>query len=425
MLGGVMVDDAVLPAAGHLTGRHARHVLTAALGAVGGELEDVKPSYLHYQPGHDVVVRFDGRVRWGGGEPANETLIAATRHDGPPPGTLPVEAVTDAGDVLAVGVWRWPFDPVLSGLTAAVTPSAAAEFAAEHAVGRLRLQVVTYRPMQRAVVRATDEDGRVSYLKAVRPADVVELVERHRALGAAGLPVPEILRSDEERGLVLMTALEGPTVRDRIKLGHRILPGPEQYEELYERLAAVDLPGARPVLGRVAAASRHGAMLASVLPSQAGRIERLSAQLEPAVARAEARSGQFVHGDLHEAQLVTGRGRWGAATITGVLDLDDAGPGDPLGDRATVIAHLLERVVDSPRDADPNLVGYLRRLRSAFGERVGAAELDIVIAGVLVGLATGPFRVQSRRWQQTTRRRLALAERMLADPGRRTLRIWR
>ena len=122
---------------------------------------------------------------------------------------------------------------------------------------------------------------------------------------------------------------------------------------------------------------------------------------------------------------MTGHGRWGAATIAGVLDLDDAGPGDPLDDRATVIAHLIERIVDGENASNRGITTYVQQLRSAFSERVDPVELDLVTAGALVGLATSPFRIQRPRWPQAVRRRLAVAERLASNPGQSALRVRR
>jgi hypothetical protein len=420
----VLVDDAMLPAAAHLTGPHARRVLRAAVEAAGGTLERTRACHLHYRPGHDVVVRFDSRVRWNGHPPVEETLVAATTVSGPPPGTLPVEAVTPDGDTLVVGVWRWPFDPLLAGLAEAVTPSTVAEFLTGLVSGPVDLEVVTYRPTHRAVVRVTDEAGAIFYLKVLRPADVDDVVERHRTLLAGGVPVPPILRHDPVRGLIAMGALTGPTIRDRIRRGDRRLPAAAQYETLFAALSGVMLRGAPPVDGRIATGLRHAAMLETVLPGERPRFRRLSEQLTPAVDRAAVRSGPTIHGDLYEAQLVTGRGRGRAGTIGGVLDLDDAGPGDPLDDRATVIAHLLSRAVDTRGDVRRRVLDYAATLRRAFAGAVDApVDLDLVIAGTLVGLATGPFRTQQRNWPAAVRRRLAIAERIASRPGEKTLSI--
>ena len=419
----MLVDDDVLPAAAHLTGAQASDVLRAALDAVGGVLRRTRPVHLHYRPGHDVVVRFNSRVRWAGGTTVDETLVAATTAAGPPAGTLPVEAVTDDGVVLAVGVWRWPFDPVLPGLGDAVTPAKAASFLGELIHGQPRLEVVAYRPTQRAVVRAIDETGTTFYLKALPPADVADLVDRHRRLLDAGVAVPAVLRHDDSRGLVAMETLTGSTIRDRIKHGARQLPGAEQYEGLYRQLAGVELPNARRVSARASSALHHAAMLASVLPAERRRLERLTGRLAPAAERAVRRSRPTIHGDLYEAQLVTGSGRGRAAAITGVLDLDDAGPGDPYDDRATVIAHLIDRVVDVDNAGHRRLAEYFGTLRSDFAEQVDLVELDLVIAAVLVGLATGPFRLQRRNWKTAVSRRLTVAARLATRPGGKSLRL--
>jgi hypothetical protein len=417
---GMLVDDHVLPAAAHLTGPGAHHVLEAAVAAAGGRLQSARACHLQYRPGHDVVVRFDGRVRWAGGAPVEETLLAATTTSGPPPGTLPVEAATPDGATLAVGVWRWPYDPLVTGLRDAVTPSSCATFLAGLVAGPVGLEVVAYRPTQRAVVRVHGADG-VVYVKVLPPDQVGALVDRHERCRAAGLPVPTILRHDPERGLVAMAELAGATIRERLRSGRGPLPAPDQYEALFAGFAAAERGG--PLLpGRAATGVRHAAMLASVLPSERGRLADLSGHLEAAAGRAAERSGPTIHGDLYEAQLVTGRGHR-AGVITGVLDLDDAGRGDPLDDRATVIAHLVERALETGGASGSRVARYARELRAAFAAHVDPVELDLVVAGALTGLATGPFRLQRPRWARAVRRRLTIAARLASSPGERTLRI--
>ena len=417
----MLVDDAVLPAAAHLTGSGARHVLQAAVSAAGGRLDGARACQLQYRPGHDVVVRFDGRVRWGDREAVEETLLAATTAGGPPAGTLPVEAVTSDGSTLRVGVWRWPFDPLLPGLQDAVTPSSCATFLHGLAAGPLALAVVAYRPTQRAVVRATGADG-VVYVKVLPPAQVGSLVQRHERLVAAGVQVPPILRHDAARGLVAMAELAGPTIRDRLRSGRGPLPEPHEYDAVFAGFAATELGG--PVVpGRAATGIRHAAMLATVLPSERGRLDDLIGHLEVAAAHAAERSGPTIHGDLYEAQLVTGRGRHRAGAITGVLDLDDTGRGDPLDDRATVLAHLVERALATGGANGQRIARYAGELRRAFATQVDRRELDLVVAGALTGLATGPFRMQRPRWGRAVRRRLTIAARLAAAPGERTLRI--
>jgi hypothetical protein len=122
---------------------------------------------------------------------------------------------------------------------------------------------------------------------------------------------------------------------------------------------------------------------------------------------------------------VTAPGPDGGASITGVLDVDDAGPGDPLDDRATVVAHLLARMMDRDLDAGRRRAtgAYAMHLRRSFADSADPVDLDLVTAGALVGLATGPFRVQQHGWRHDVRRRLRLAERFARHAGEGSLSV--
>lgn len=416
---GPLPHDDVLPAAAHLAGPDADAVLRTALGAADGELRTVRTAHVQYRPESDVVVRFEATVSWSGADPVGETLMASTTRHGPPSGTLPVVADAD-GRELAVGVWRWPFDPALPGLSDMVTPSKAGERLG--LTGPIELDVVAFRPTERAVVKVTAGDGSVRYVKVLRPADIGAVIDRHHRLGDAGVSVPRILAADESAGWLAMEELSGDTLRVRIKTGRVPWPPPGEYRRLLDVLREVALPAAAPVPTRTRHAIGHAAMLATVLPDQLARVERLTEALESAAERAASRSGATVHGDLYEAQLIVDD-----HAITGLIDIDDAGPGDPIDDLASVLGHLRYRET-TVRDAAVrrHLGGYadaLRREFLAIVERLGAdpTELDVVTAAVLVGLATGPFRIQQHGWRHEVRRLLASAERMLV-PAPRSMR---
>jgi aminoglycoside phosphotransferase (APT) family kinase protein len=403
-------DDA-LPAAVHLTGSDARAVIETAVRAAGGGLHACRPSHVQYRPGSDLVVRYEAQVSWGDRPPVHETLLAATTRHGPPPGTLPVVADAD-GRTLEVGVWRWPFDPRLAALADLVTADSAAARLAELVEPPLSLEVVAYRPTERCVVRVTGSCGTTIYVKVVDPAAATALVERHRRLRAAGLPVPEIIGGDIDAGWVAMAELRGDTLRLRLKAHQPGWPAAEEYLELVDRLRGVALADVTPVTPRTVDALGHAAMLAVVLPEQQPRLERLRLGLADAAASAAGRVGPTVHGDLYEAQVIVDGGR-----ITGLLDIDDAGAGDPVDDLATVLGHLRYRqqTITERRHRDA-VRGYADGLRRGFVRSGGvdAATLDAVTAGVLVGLATGPFRIQQHNWRHEVRRTLRRAERLLA-----------
>ncbi len=408
-------DDAELPAAVHLAGPDAEPVLRTALEAVGGRLDAARAVHIQYRPGSDVVVRFDATVSWRGATPSRETLMASTSQQGAPAGTLPVVATVDDRE-LSVGVWRWPFDPIMPALEHMTTPDRAADRLAGIVEGPLELDVVAYRPMERAVIRVGARAGVVIYVKVLPPGHVGPLVERHERLLAAGLPVPRVLAVDRDEGWVAMAELPGTTLRQHIKLERAPWPSPDAYNDLLERLRSVTLDG-RPHATRTSDALGHAAMLAVVAPDLAGRIDDLAQALSPAATRSELRRAT-VHGDLHEAQLIVDGG-----DIVGLLDIDDAGVGDPLDDYATVLAHLRFRETTAETAGRRRRIGqYADLLADDFANGVGAlgiepAELGMVTAGVLIGLATGPYRIQHPDWRTDLERLLYRAEQQIEHAG--------
>lgn len=407
------LDDRLLPAATHLTDERSHDVVAPAVTAAGGVLHRLDPVQVLYRPGRELVVQYQASVSWGQGAATDETLLAGTTTDGAPPGTMPVVADDPDRGALEVGVWRYPFDPELPGLAGAVV--AAEVSALLGSTQPPRLTVVSYRPCRRAVVRAAWDDHEV-YVKVIRPEGTAALVERHRRLLAAGLPVPEVLAVDPDRGLVALHALPGADLRAAL-LGPtaRPLPGGDALADLVAQIAAVDLGDAaaeaRPTL--VEAAPRHAAMLRLVAPHLGERLDVLldlitagaPAGVEPAV--------RTVHGDLHEAQLrIDGDGR-----IVGLLDVDDAGPGEPLDDLARAIGHLVTLTVLAEPGSAPGVLARLRahtdRVTVQVATRADPTELRRRVGASLIGLATGPFRSQSPGWEYDVGRLLEAAERSL------------
>lgn len=402
------IDDSLLPAAAALTGPDADAVLRPAVESSGAELLSYRSQHVQYRPESDLVVRYRCTIRRNGVE-STDTLLAATTVSGPPAGTLPVEAATSDGVPLAVGVWRWPFDPVLVGLEHAVTPHLAADLLGGAVGSTPTLEVVAYRPTERAVVRvrrAPDDEPEL-YLKIVPSSVVDQLVERHDALRAGGLPVPAIRGSGA--GWVAMEALNGSTLRDRLKNGSRTLPDPQRIVEVLHLLTAIEPSAHQPVRGRLADAPHHAAMLAAVTSSSTrDRLGGIVARLDDVHRSHAANPGHalgrtvMVHADLHEGQLVVDDD-----AVIGLLDVDDAGPGDPLDDAGALVAHLEFRSLTG--DA-PDIAAYAERMREAMSFEFGRVDVDLHAAAVLVGLATGPFRVRQPDWEATTERVLDLVD---------------
>ncbi len=408
-----MIDDAVLPAAAHLTGPHASDVIGAALNAAGSELLTCHPVQVHYRPGSDLIVRYATTVRQPDGTVGDETLLAGVTRHGPHPGTLPVEADTGPDTTLVAGVWRWPFDPVLTELERIVSPARAAVELAGVVRGKLQVEVVVYRPCERVVARITDADGHQIYVKLVGPDAVEHLADRHRRLREAGVPAPEVLQTGNS--WIAMEALSGPTLRDLLKsegtIDHDQLPPAGRLAELTAAIAAADIGHVRTVRRRLDDAAAHASMLATVHPGETERLGRLADIARSESAASTSRCGAVIHGDLHEGQLIV-RDR----AVVGVLDVDDAGPGDPVDDAATLIGHLRYRAITSHARAE-GLTRYADELRQTACVRLDAEALDVATGAVLVGLATGPFRIQQRNWQESVSRVLDVAEAHLAGLG--------
>ena len=252
--------------------------------------------------------------------------------------------------------------------------------------------------------------GGEAYVKVVRPAAAADLVDRHRRLAAGGVRVPDVIAVDEQRGLVALEALGGVDLRTRLQNGGP-LPTVADLMAVSRSFAVVDLPaGLEGRISLLTAAPRHAAMLARVLPSAAPRIKALVATLRRAVADAEPPEVVTVHGDLHEAQLRIGDD----GAVVGVLDVDDAGPGDPLDDPARLLGHLIALSLRSAPARDRTRA-YVRRLRAGLDDVVDGAALDRRVGAALVGLATGPFRTQAIDWPDQVGVLLDAAEHWLVD----------
>jgi Ser/Thr protein kinase RdoA (MazF antagonist) len=162
-----------------------------------------------------------------------------------------------------------------------------------------------------------------------------------------------------------------------------------------------ELPGRRSWSDDV---DHYAGVVAAALPAEAARCKALAAGVGARTAGAPG--GSAVHGDLYETSLLLDGDR-----VSGLLDLDRAGPGRRADDLACLLGHLAVLALE-PAHAD-GTTALLARWLTAFEPAVDPRELHARVAGVVVSLATGPHRVQSAGWPTATRARLALAERWL------------
>lgn len=386
-----------------LLGPEAGELLRTALDGVGGRLRTLRVAAVGVQPGGAAVVRYTATVERGHGSTTRETLVASTGS------RIPEGAAVLAGDVdgerVEVGLWRWPEDPALPALASVTHARPLAATLADLGLERSaepQVRVRAYRPGRRAVLEVTG-GGPPLWCKVVRPSAVDALRRRH-ALIAPALPVPPVLGSTED-GLLVLPAAPGTPVRGLLAGGGALPDGPA-LDALLDRLpaAVARLPArGRRMPGDHLGRARH---FADVLTLTAGGAERLDA-LVAALDGAEPGEHPVVpvHGDFYEGQLLAEDG-----AVTGLLDVDTAGGGLRIDDWATLLAHL--SILAGPASR------WGTELLAHAETRFARAELRPRIAAAVLGLATGPFRVQQDGWADHTAHRIGLAERWLEGAHR-------
>jgi Phosphotransferase enzyme family len=276
-----------------------------------------------------------------------------------------------------------PADPQLPGLSRALDPRVVGGWL--NAEGPASCELLSYRPLRRAVVRVT-VDGRRFYVKLWQPARAAGYVRRHRVLDAAG--VGPRIAAEPEPGVLIVHDVDGVTLARRLadwnSTGKR-LPEASAVLALLDRLPAELL--AFPT--RDAWADRadfHGAAAAVALPDHADEIGRIVARIEGVLASRPAAPRVPVHGDFYEANVLVAGTRF-----TSVIDVDTAGPGRRVDDLACLLGHLAVLPDLSPEHYA--LVGAVTRAwASEFERHVDPVELRARTAGVILSLIAGTTR---------------------------------
>ena len=395
-----ILEDPAVPAADVL-GDGAVDVMGASLAAVDATIEKSRAVQTTYHPGRSLTVRHQVKVRWADGTRTDESMVLSSGRKAPEGSFV----VSDGKHDLVV--WRVPHDPWLPGMAPALDPERVGPLLAEVGLEapQIRTNLRAYRPGRRAVVEVGGR-GMRAFLKVVRPRSVEALHRRHEQL-AGHVPVPQSLGWSAEHGIVILQALPGRTLREAL-LARFGLPGPGALLKVLDDLPPVDLDDAPAPNWR---AHEFAGILGTVAPFLAERVDALAAALEPYEARAAGEPIVPVHGDYYEAQLLVDGG-----SVRGLLDVDTFGAGRRVDDLATMIGHLSVLAVGSPRRV--TIERYASRLLDGFDRVVDPSLLRAAVAGVVLGLATGSFRVLEPAWEEHTDRRVRLAEEWLASADR-------
>lgn len=386
-------DDPAVPALSVLLGPDSRDLLAEVLSQAGGRLGSARATQVRYVPSRSVTVQYRCDVQWHPDSATTvETLVATT--ESPIPDHLPSVEV----DGSPIRVWRYPHDPFLPGLAVASDETKVGEvlgLLGAPADG-VDLRRRAYRPGRRAVIEVLSPRTRI-FLKVVRPKRVGGLQARHAAL-AQHVPIPHSYGWSGDLGLVAMQSLPGKTLRKRLEGGSRQLPDPAQLLTLLEGIGAAE-PAGGEVGGPAARVQDYARLLSAVAPDLTTRLESIVGE----VAKVPSGSAESVHGDFHSSQILVK-----GPEVVGLIDIDTVGVGDRADDLATLLGHVSTLALTSA--SRKAIERYGQELMAAFDQLTSPRDLRLRTAAVVLGFATGPFRVQHKRWPEETERRVVLAE---------------
>lgn len=379
--------DPVLPEVEILLGGRARALLESA---VGGDIGSYRLRQVTWWPGRSITVRYE--VTFADGDRGPQIVACAGSI---PDGT----AIFEAGNA-RIGIWAVPNDPSLPGLASTLDPRTLRPMLESIGVRaeRLAVRLRAYRPTRRAVVEVDTERTRI-YVKLGRPAAIRELHNTHKAMSKV-LPVPESLGYDPSLGILVMPSGRGQTMRNVLD-GGGPLPAPDALDDLLAGLPAPVSDRRRSPIEKLESLTT---LLAHIAPDEASRIEDVAGKIGDEVEKPAVPT----HGDFHDGQLLVDEG-----AVTGLLDVDTHAMGHPADDPATMLGHLASRQVHA--SGSDRIGRMLVGLEPMWVARVDTTELRRRTAAVMLGLATGPFRVQQDDWPRQVRERIVRAETVLRD----------
>ena len=249
---------------------------------------------------------------------------------------LAVGAETGFAREDGVRIWLHPADPHLPALTPVAYHGGAGALLERLGLGPLRtIEMIGYRPGRRAILRVGTDDPAPVWVKVVRPSRVTRIVDAHRALIAAGLPVPDVLGWSPDGLLVLSHAVGEPATEIEWD-AERLL---DAVDALRSRLAEAPLDQpARTSLSRRQA--WYADRLRAALPADP-RVDEIARAAEGMLEGAPPVE-VTVHGDLHLGQLFLSGAEH---AVTGLVDVDTAGRGDAADDAASFLAHAVTSAI--------------------------------------------------------------------------------
>jgi Phosphotransferase enzyme family len=389
-----------------LTSAEVNDLLSAAVEHAGGSLLSWRLDHVDANPRHSTTATYSATVDWPTGR--RTELLGASARAGGHSGNDDRAVIFGDGE-REVAVWLYPDDPDLPGLRRGSVPNSLAALLNEHRVldhpvtgDNIVLQMISYRPRRRAVLKAvikTSSGPRTFFIKVLRESAYAPTLQRHELLRRARFPAALVAAATADFILVLHELPGRPLAQ---AIFDEAMPcSAESMIMLLDSLPSdvVGLPRRPPWTGAV---GTYAEMIAAALPALDPQLRWLVAQVSGGLAGAQP-GLEPTHGDFHEGQLFVSNG-----LITGLLDIDTMGPGRRADDLACMIAHLSTMQRMTPEQA-AGLTRLINLWLQVFDTRVDPAELRLRAAGVIVSLATGPYRSQEPNWQGETTRMIESA----------------
>jgi hypothetical protein len=383
------VDD-TLPGSETLMTERIPAPVVAVVEAADSTLTSLQAVQTSWSPGKRLTVRY--RVTAAGGLLPGENQIVATA------GRIPDRAARVDGPNGAVGVWVVPNDPELPGLSSALDRATVSRLVDDIGAGISISSVLfrAYRPGRRGVIEAVGSPQSL-FLKVVRPEEAKSLHGKHRHLSAR-MPVPDSLGYSRDLGVVVLPAIPGVDLRRILRDRKANLPAPAAVAALIENLP--DPLDPRVTKSPIDNLPRIAELLSRLVPAEAARL----GQLVAAIGSDERDADAPVHGDFYEAQVLVKN-----AQPVGLIDVDTYGWGRPGDDPAMMMGHLT--LLASSASNPTRVLAYASRLQEIWEAKLDPVDLRRRTAAVILGQATGPFRVQRPEWPSEVVARIDLAQR--------------
>ena len=309
-------------------------------------------------------------------------------------------------------LYRYPEDPHLPGLSEAASVESALRLLNRHVLAvparRVRVDMVRYRPGNRAVLR--HRLGRFGfYVRVIRPSAVEPLLKAAMLVQRSGFVVPRLAGYWQDGGVLWLSQIPGRNMRRYIRRGHR--PPPESLLDGLENLWGVPMESkdSRP-FNLSGAYRRARRSFVKVLESDQDAqlpLKEAVRLLDPFVK--SWRPTHNAHNDFYDDQmLVLTDGR------IALVDLEEAGPGDPMLDVGNFLAHL-RWGAHFGREKEASAKDEYRELfQSSALERLGWNPHDLAMreAVCLFRICTNAIRHPHPDWRRRLNEGLTLVNRV-------------